>query len=310
MANANYSLSEPALKRQIAVTPQGSKLEPKLEIVKPPRYTLSWTNAIVITLSPILALTLGILYVRTAGFAWADFANYLFMYTLAGLSITAGYHRYFSHRSYECNAFVKFIWLIFGASAVQNSALAWSSDHRIHHRYSDKDQDPYNISKGFFWAHMGWIYFIDREKPELENVRDLQKDRLVMWQHRNYILILLVVGFGLPFLIGLACGRPWGGLLWGGLIRMVLGHHTTFLINSAAHTFGTKPASSSISARDCWWLSFFSFGEGYHNYHHAHPSDYRNGVAWYHCDITKWVISALSVPGWTWNLRRISKTES
>jgi stearoyl-CoA desaturase (delta-9 desaturase) len=124
-----------------------------------------------------------------------------------------------------------------------------------------------------------------------------------MWQHRHYVTLALAVGLGLPFLVGLCFGRPWGGLIWGGLIRVVVVHHATFLINSAAHTTGRQTHSDATSARDSWWLPIVSFGEGYHNFHHTYPSDYRNGAAWYHWDPTKWAIKALSLSGLTWNLR-------
>jgi stearoyl-CoA desaturase (delta-9 desaturase) len=113
-----------------------------------------------------------------------------------------------------------------------------------------------------------------------------------------------------PVLLGAAFGRPGAGLVWGVLLRLVVVHHATFLTNSAAHTFGARKHSAQTSARDSWWLPLFSFGEGYHNYHHAYPSDYRNGVAWHHWDPTKWVIRALSLPGWTHSLRGNSRTET
>ncbi len=265
---------------------------------------ISWVNVAVITLSPPLAAVAAFFYVREYGVQWGDFAIFAFMYLAAGLGITGGYHRYFSHRAFECGPFMRLAMLIFGAAALENSALSWSSDHRYHHRHTDRDADPYNIGKGFFWAHVGWIFYSPAGERSFENVRDLKGDRLVMWQHRNYLAIAVITGFVVPFLLGLLFDRPMAGLIWGGLVRTVIVHHATFLINSAAHTFGSRPHSEATSARDSWWLPFLSFGEGYHNYHHSHPSDYRNGAAWYHFDPTKWLIGTLSVPGLTWNLRR------
>lgn len=263
-----------------------------------------WVNAAIITLSPPAALLSCVLYIHTSGFRWADLISFFVMYALTGTAISAGYHRYYSHRAFSCSPAIQFLMLIFGAATLENSALSWVADHRIHHRHTDHEEDPYNIQKGFFWAHMGWIYFKPAVKRDFENVADLKKDRWVAWQHRHYLPIALITGLGIPFLIGLCSGRPWGGVIWGGLLRMVVVHHSTWLINSAAHSVGKKTYSESTSARDSWWLPIFSFGEGYHNYHHAYPTDYRNGAAWYHWDTTKWLIHTLSLAGLTWKLRR------
>lgn len=266
-----------------------------------------WINAAFITLSPPAALVLGIWSVYHSGFQWVDLFIFLSMYWLTGsMGISAGYHRYYAHRSFECNRVVQFFILIFGACALQNSLLEWASEHRYHHRHTDTELDPYNIKRGFFWAHMGWVYFKYAEPSTFANAKDLSKSGLVRWQHKYYIPIAFIVGYGLPALVGWFFGRPLEAMIWGGLIRTVAVHHATFLINSAAHTFGKRPHSEETTARDSWWLPFFSFGEGYHNYHHSYPSDYRNGVAWYHWDPNKWMIKTFSFFGWTWDLRKIT----
>ena len=263
-----------------------------------------WVNAAVITLSPPAAALACVFYIHAYGFRWGDLLSFIVMYGLTGTAISAGYHRYFSHRAFSCSPAIRFLMLIFGAATLENSALSWVSDHRNHHRHTDHEEDPYNIQNGFFWAHMGWIYFKPAVKRDYGNVADLKKDPWVMWQHRYYVPIALITGLGIPFLIGLCFGRPLGGVIWGGLLRMVVVHHSTWLINSAAHSVGKKTYSDSTSARDSWWLPIISFGEGYHNYHHTFPTDYRNGPAWYHWDTTKWLIHALSLAGLTWELRR------
>ena len=265
----------------------------------------SWVNASVLTSTPIAALVLTAWYVDSEGFVWTDLIAFVAMYFLTGLAITAGYHRYYAHRTYDCHPIVQGLVLIFGAAALQNSAIAWVRDHRSHHRHVDEDADPYNIKRGFLWAHIGWIFFEDVPGTRgHSNVRDLQSSRLVQLQARWYVPLAVIVGLGLPFLIGLAFDRPWGGALWGGLVRTVFVHHCTFLINSAAHALGKRPYAPEISARDNGWLALLSYGEGYHNFHHAFPSDYRNGVAWYHWDPTKWTIRGLSLAGLAWGLRR------
>jgi stearoyl-CoA desaturase (delta-9 desaturase) len=263
-----------------------------------------WVNISFLTVTPVLAAMGAVWYILKNGIALGDVVAFFFMFSMVGLAITAGYHRYYSHRTYDCHWTLQLLYLLFGAAAVENSLLHWASDHRFHHRFVDEEQDPYNIMKGIFWAHMGWIFYKDQPNRTFDNVPDLKADKLVMWQHNNYIALVGIVGFGLPTLIGLAFGRPFGGFLWGGLIRTVVLQHSTFLINSAAHFFGTQPYSNKDSSRDNWTMALFTFGEGYHNYHHTFQGDYRNGIAWYHFDPAKWWISAFEQIGLTSRLNR------
>ncbi len=265
-----------------------------------------FANISFLFLTPIVGFGVGSWYILNYGITWLEILNCFIMYMLTGIGITAGYHRYYAHRTYDCAGFLKAYYLLFGAAAAQNSVLNWSSDHRYHHRFVDTDADPYNVKRGGLWAHVGWIFYKNTENDEVryKNVPDLLKDRWILWQHRWYIAILAVVSFGLPAAVGLLEGRPWGGLLWGGFIRVVLVHHTTFFINSLAHLYGSQTYSLDNTARDSWWLGPLSFGEGYHSFHHKFQFDYRNGVRWYHFDIAKWMIHAFSKFGWTWRLSR------
>ncbi|MDE1977359.1 MAG: fatty acid desaturase, partial [Elusimicrobia bacterium] len=202
---------------------------------------------------------------------------------------------------------LQLFYLIFGAAAVENSALNWTADHRNHHRFVDTDAEPYNINRGGFYAHMGWICYRDSRDPKTryQSVPDLLKDPLLMWQHRWYLAIVIVAGFVFPAVLGHLAGRPLlAGLLWGGFLRVTLGHHMTFLINSAAHLWGKRPYSLDNSARDNWVLAPLTFGEGYHNFHHKFPSDWRNGVRWYQFDMTKWWLALMRPLGLVSNLRR------
>lgn len=262
-------------------------------------------NLIVLTLLPAAAIVSPILYSIQEGFHWQHLVHFTVMFFLCGLGVTAGYHRYYAHRTYQAHPVVEFFLLFFGTAAFQNSVLIWASDHRYHHRFVDRPEDPYNIKKGLWWAHMGWMLWeFAPGSRAYSNVKDLRKRRMVMLQHRFYMPLMLCSCFGLPFLVGLAYGMPWGGLIWGGIVRLAFTHQCVYLINSAAHWFGTQRYSKENTARDCWWLAFFSHGEGYHNYHHVFPSDYRNGIAWFHWDPTKWLIFGLSRLGLTWQLRR------
>ena len=271
------------------------------------RRPLDAGNCAFLIATPLVAVLGTAWYARHYGVAWLDVANFSVMFVLTSLSVTGGYHRMYSHKSYEGSKLVQLFYLVFGAAAVENSLLSWASDHRYHHRYVDQDEDPYNILKGGLYAHMGWIFFKDTRDHDrrFENVPDLLKDPMVMWQHRWYLPLVVLFTFVLPTYIGLIGGRPVGGLLWGGFLRVVLVHHTTFFINSLAHLYGTRPYDLKGTARDSWWLAPLTFGEGYHNFHHKFQADYRNGIKWWQFDSTKWFINFLS---WTGHARRLTRT--
>ncbi|HEX5037324.1 MAG TPA: fatty acid desaturase [bacterium] len=271
---------------------------------------LNWGNILFLALSPIVAIFGTLAYEIHYGFHWSDVLIFLIFYVLtAGMGISAGYHRHFAHRSYECHSVLEFFYLVCGAASLQNSALRWSRDHRIHHQHIDQDDDPYNIQKGVFHAHMGWIFYKSEHDDDFSGVPDLLKNRWVVWQDRHYLAIAIFVGFVLPTLIGWAFGRPMAGLLWGGFVRTVVVHHLTFFINSLAHKFGKRPFTEAFSARDSWWLAFLTYGEGYHNFHHRFASDYRNGYRWYHWDPTKWWVNVMSWVGMVGRVRRYQKEQ-
>lgn len=272
------------------------------------RGAFSWGNAAVIIGLPLLLLVAMPLYVAREGVALIDVAIFLVMYVVVGLSITAGYHRCFAHRAFNSQTLLKWCFLCFGAAAMENSALKWCSDHRLHHQYTDKDGDPYNIRRGFLWAHIGWILFSDLPERHYRNIKDLHREPLLVWQDKYYLPLAIFFGAIVPTVMGWAFGRPFAGLLWGGLARIVIQHHATFFINSWAHYFGQKPYSQSTSARDSFFLALITHGEGYHNFHHTFASDYRNGVRWYHWDPTKWMVFLGSQIGVTYRLRRVSES--
>ena len=267
---------------------------------------IDWVNTLFLTLTPVAATILSWTYFKKHGIEYSQIALAVAFYFATGLAITAGYHRLLSHRAYSAGNIAKFFYLIFGAAAFQNSALKWCSDHRIHHRHVDHDKDPYNISKGFFYAHIGWIFFKEQTPTEeTQYPKDLLNDKLVMWQHRNYLWLAVAMGFVLPSIIGYFLGSALGGLALAGVMRVVFVHHCTFFINSLCHIVGTRPYTDSNTARDSFIMAIFSYGEGYHNYHHYFPSDYRNGIRWYHFDPTKWLIKTLSFIGLVRDLKKV-----
>ena len=268
---------------------------------------VNWTTSIFLAVTTILSVVAVPLYIWHFGLDWFQVALFLFFYIATGLSITLGYHRLFSHLSFKAKMPVKLATLVFGACAFENSALDWSSDHRKHHKFVDHEGDPYDISKGFFWAHIGWL-FVKLTPDVMDNVNDLKRDRLVMWQHRWCIPIAFIVGFGLPALLGYLW-NGWvgalGAFLIAGVFRVFVVQHCTFFINSLCHTIGKQPYSTRHTARDSAIMALFTFGEGYHNYHHEFQHDYRNGVKRSNFDPTKWAIWTLHKLGLVSDLRRV-----
>lgn len=268
---------------------------------------LNWSNALYLILSPIIAPLALYHWLNSGAFNWNTVWLAVVMGVFAQISITAGYHRLFSHRTYNAHWAVRLFFLIFGAAAFEGSALQWSLDHRNHHNYvDDNEKDPYSINKGFIWAHFGWLlYKKDDQLKDLDKAGDLSKDPLVMWQFENWLVVGAIFAFVVPSLIALTWGDLFGGLFIAGLLRSVITHHSTFFINSLAHVLGKQTYSDSHSAKDNLLTAILTFGEGYHNYHHEFASDYRNGPRWYDYDPTKWIIKTLSLLGLAWDLKTI-----
>lgn len=223
---------------------------------------------------------------------------------LTGLSITGGYHRFYSHRAFKVHPAVEWVLLFFASMAGQGSALRWTYDHRQHHAYVDTDRDPYSIMRGFWYAHFLWIL----EKPETIDpkvVPDLMKNPRVMHQHNYSALWMIFTNVIVFFIVGLLLGDYIGAFFLAIWVRMFVLHHFTWFINSLAHTWGDKPFSQEQSAVNNYIISLLTFGEGYHNYHHTFANDYRNGVRWYHFDPTKWLIWVLHRCGVAYNLKTV-----
>ena len=269
---------------------------------------INFINSSFLIGTPILAATSLVYYSLNYGISWFEPVIFFFFYFASGLSITAGYHRLFSHRTHKGEWPLRLFYALFGAAAFQNSAIKWCSDHRRHHLKTDEDEDPYSVTDGFMWAHIGWV-MVDQDDEIVEHVEDLQADKILAWQDRHIFLIGFLVGIVLPGLVGFALlgniHGLLGGMIYGGFLRVVIVHHATFLINSAAHTWGTQPYSTANTSKDSPLLSFFTFGEGYHNFHHTFQADYRNGHRWYHWDPSKWLIQSASWVGLTKDLHTI-----
>jgi stearoyl-CoA desaturase (delta-9 desaturase) len=267
---------------------------------------INWPVTLVLGLTFLAAVTVVPWYGFVHGFnlwAWVFFAVFLIV---TGIGIGSGYHRLWSHRAYEAHWIMRLFLAIFGGMALQNSILVWCIRHRFHHRdVDDNDKDPYSIGRGFWFAHIGWM-LKDYESGKLDwsIVPDLERDPIVAWQHKHYWSLVVLTNVGLPVLLGWMVGDVWGMLLLAGVLRLVISHHLTFFINSLAHMWGSRPYTDENTARDNWLLAIFTYGEGYHNFHHLFQSDYRNGIRWWQYDINKWFIAVCSWMGLARNLKR------
>lgn len=266
---------------------------------------INWLNTAFLILVPIIAITGTTLFAVFDFIHWPTWVLAGSFTIITGLSITAGYHRLFAHLSYKSPWPVRLFFALFGAATFEGSILEWCSDHRNHHRYVDTDRDPYNIKKGFWYAHIGWLFTLDPEKRNFNNVSDLLADPIICFQHKYYLSIAFLMGFVLPAAIAALWGDPWSGLIIAGALRMTFNHHFTFCINSVCHLWGKRTYSDAQSARDNWVTALFTYGEGFHNFHHQFPKDYRNGIRFYHFDPTKWFICGMSYVGLAFDLYKV-----
>jgi len=267
---------------------------------------VNWTVTLVLGLTFLAAVTVvpwyGIVY-GYSPWAWSFFALFL---ALNGIGIGSGYHRLWSHRTYEAHPALKWFLAIFGGMAMQNSIIIWCARHRVHHReVDDNDKDPYSIGRGFWFAHIGWMLRDYKSGiVDYNLVPDLQKDPVAAWQHRRYWALVWATNLFLPLFLGWLTGDIIGVFLLAGILRLVVSHHVTFFINSLAHMWGTQPYTDENSARDNHFLALITYGEGYHNYHHLFQADYRNGIRWWHLDVNKWFISTCAFLGLAKNRKR------
>ena len=272
----------------------------------PPRH---WGVILVFSLTALVSLTVVPWYGIVHGYSgWAWLLAIVFLY-LNGIGIGSGYHRLWSHRTYKARWPLRLFLAIWGGQALQNSILIWCARHRVHHRHvDDNDRDPYSIGRGFWFAHVGWML---RAYPsgdvDWSLVKDLEQDPIVRWQHRWYWPMTLFTNLGLPLLLGWAVGDLWGVFLLAGVLRLFINHHVTFFINSLAHMWGKQPYSDQHSAKDNWFLSILTYGEGYHNFHHTFQQDYRNGIRWWQPDLNKWFINFCALFRLAHKLNRVPK---
>lgn len=288
--------------------------------IKAHQLEVDWTNVVFVLFFMVMGLIAAPLYFIFNPISMGPFILLVVLYWLVGLSVTMGYHRLFSHKAFKANKLVEFFLLIFGSMALEHSALKWSSDHRTHHQFTDTDKDPYNANLGLLWSHLLWIFFSKKSDAnfrlhffkgaealakEFPNCQDLIKNPLIRFQHALSLPLGVILSLAIPAAVGYFVGGDvWAYVLVAGFARITLLHHSTFTINSLAHFWGKKNYHNNDSSKDSFWVALISLGEGYHNYHHSYPTDYRNGIRAYHFDPTKWVIFTCSRLGLTWDLKR------
>ena len=240
--------------------------------------------------------------VGVAAAPWQTLVTAFVLYVGTGLSITGGKHRLWAHKSYEATLPVKLFYVFFSTMAMAGSIIWWVRDHRVHHKFTDTDRDPYNAKRGFFYSHMGWLLLQKSEKVQQAarevKMDDIYSDSLLKWQHRLYLWLAFPAALGIPTLFcGLLWGDYWGGFFIAGALRIIVTLHCTFCINSLAHSWGKKPDNPSITASDNLLLSVLTLGEGYHNYHHVYQYDYRGNRNLGGYNPTGWLIKLLSYVG-------------
>jgi len=248
-------------------------------------------------------------------FSWVDLALLLGMYALSALGITVGFHRLFTHRSFETNRVVQCILGVLGSMAVQGSLIKWVAQHRCHHQHSDHDADPHSphtegkgflgFMRGLWHAHVGWVFKGDPQNLSAY-VKDLRQSRLLRAVSALFPL-WVVVGLLLPAALGGLLTWSWSGalfgFLWGGLARIFLVHHVTWSVNSVCHLWGRRPYHTDDQSRNNFLFGVIALGEGWHNNHHAFPTSARHGLRWWQVDISYWVIRGLWLVGLAWKVK-------
>jgi stearoyl-CoA desaturase (delta-9 desaturase) len=279
-------------------------------------------NLLGVTL-PFLGLIIAIGLLWNTWVNWTDIGLLAVGYVLTGVGITVGYHRLFTHRAFQTKQWVRWTFAILGSMAVEGPVLAWVADHRKHHQFSDVEGDPHSphvgggngfvaAAKNLFHAHVGWLFVHEGRADISKYVPDLIAERGMKTINRLFPL-WLVVGLALPALLGFVIAGTWQGavtgLLWGGAIRIFLLHHVTFSINSICHFWGRRRFRSTDESRNVWILSLISFGESWHNNHHAFPSSAFHGMARFErsMDPGGWVITGLEKLGLAWKVVRIPR---
>lgn len=260
-----------------------------MTIAASPERKLNWLN-----ISYLALIHVGAALVLIPGnFSWnAIGVAVLLHWITGGLGITLGWHRMVSHRSFKAPKWVEYFFVFCGALACQGGVIEWVGLHRIHHKYSDTTPDPHDSSLGFFWSHFGWMFFFVPMNSDIPRMtKDINTDPVYRFLNDYFVPIQALLGLGLYMLGG------WGFIAWGIFFRLVAVFHCTWLVNSATHMFGYRTFDSDDKSRNCWWVALLTYGEGWHNNHHAYQYSARHGIKWWEVDATWMTIRLLQSLG-------------
>ncbi len=293
----------------------GAQKRPPQPLLDGRRGTAATVSVYAFVIVPLLALLLAVPVAWGWGLGWTDVVLALVSYVISGLGITVGFHRYFTHGSFKANQVLRVALAISGSLALQGPVIDWVADHRRHHAFSDREGDPHSpwlfgtgpraLARGFYHSHMGWLFGRDQTN-EARFTPDLLADRDLVRVDRLFVL-WATVSLVLPGVLGGLLTMSWWGALtaffWAGLVRVALLHHVTWSINSICHMIGEQPFASRDHSRNVWPLAVLSFGESWHNLHHADPTCARHGVQRGQVDISARVIWAFEKLGWAHSVR-------
>jgi stearoyl-CoA desaturase (delta-9 desaturase) len=254
-------------------------------IVLPSRQKLNWLTTIVLILLHIGAVAALFM------FSWKAFAVTVFLYWMTiGLGISMGYHRLHTHRSYQIPLFLEYFFAVCGSMTLEGGPIFWVATHRLHHQKSDQPGDPHSPRDGAWWSHVGWILLGETNHNNTRVLSkyapDLAKHKFYVWLNNYHWVPLTILG-GILYAVG-----GWPLFLWAGCLRVVVGLHSTWLVNSATHMWGRRRFETRDDSRNSWWVALLTFGEGWHNNHHAHPTSARHGLAWYEIDHS-WILISI-----------------
>jgi stearoyl-CoA desaturase (delta-9 desaturase) len=272
-----------------------------------------------VSVVPFLALGIVCWQVWNELLHWSDIAVFGILYVLTGLGVTVGFHRLFTHRSFATKPWMRGTLAVMGSAAIEGPVISWVADHRKHHAFADQPGDPHSphVDHGDGWrgalrglahAHMGWLFLHTQRGARKRYAPDLLADPVVGFVDRTFLVWALgglAAAFGLGWLIGGTLTAALTGLLWGGAVRLLFLHHVTYSINSLCHFFGSRRFDTGDESRNLAWLSLFSFGEAWHNNHHAFPTSAAHGMRWYELDTSSMVIRGMERVGLAWDVVRI-----
>jgi len=260
------------------------------------RTTVNWKNVAIITSFHLFAIP------ALFTFSWQNLAALLIGNWIVGsLGVGLGWHRMLTHRSFKAPKWLEYLLTIFGTMSIQDSPDKWVATHRMHHKFTEMEGDPHSTNAGFWWAQIGWIVWgtaQDHDRATLQKyVPDLLKDRGQVLISRFYYLPIIISALIL-FAIG-----GWTMVVWGVAARVVVGWHTTWFVNSLSHIYGSKPHDTGDDSTNNWFVAILTFGEGWHNNHHAFPTSARHGLQWFQFDMNWIAIRILEKIGWATNIK-------